>query len=420
MKLQEGVYLHFIDTDKFTTNRIKMRFAAPMSAKTVAGRVLAANILELANEDYPTAQAFRRKLAALYGAQFSTSVAKRGKVHFVDITISYVRADQLPDKEDLTGQLIDFLYSALFRPLKERNGFDSSLFEVEKKNLLSYLEAEVEDNFYHADVELSKLFYENEDVQIPRVARLDLVEQETAETAYKALRDMLKLDRIDIFVLGKVDKKLVQEGFERFAFTYRNPKLELELQQNYSNITREKIERKEARQSVLELAYHLQVVYNDVNCIPLLVLNGLFGGFSHSKLFMNVREKESLAYTIGSSVSIFSGMMKVYAGIDKENRLRTMQLIRRQLQDIKKGNFSEEDLSMTKSLLVNAATLAQDQQANLVEQAYNQAVLGERNLEWEEWVEAVNLVSREDILRVARCIRLQAIYFMEGEEDGIY
>lgn len=420
MKLQEGVYLHFIDTDKFTTNRIKMRFAAPMSAKTVAGRVLAANILELANEDYPTAQAFRRKLAALYGAQFSTSVAKLGKVHFVDITISYVRADQLPDKEDLTGQLIDFLYSALFRPLKERNGFDSSLFEVEKKNLLSYLEAEVEDNFYHADVELSKLFYENEDVQIPRVARLDLVEQETAETAYKALRDMLKLDRIDIFVLGKVDKKLVQEGFERFAFTYRNPKLELELQQNYSNITREKIERKEARQSVLELAYHLQVVYNDVNCIPLLVLNGLFGGFSHSKLFMNVREKESLAYTIGSSVSIFSGMMKVYAGIDKENRLRTMQLIRRQLQDIKKGNFSEEDLSMTKSLLVNAATLAQDQQANLVEQAYNQAVLGERNLEWEEWVEAVNLVSREDILRVARCIRLQAIYFMEGEEDGIY
>lgn len=420
MKLQEGVHLHFIDTDKFTTNRIKMRFAAPMSAKTVAGRVLAANILELANEDYSTAQAFRRKLAALYGAQFSTGVAKRGKVHFVDITISYVRADQLPDKEDLTGQLIDFLYSALFRPLKERRGFDSSLFEVEKKNLLSYLEAEVEDNFYHADVELSKLFYENEDVQIPRVARLDLVEQETAETAYKALRDMLKLDRIDIFVLGKVDKKLVQEGFERFAFTYRNPRLELELQQNYSNITREKIERKEARQSVLELAYHFQVVYNDVNYIPLLVLNGLFGGFSHSKLFMNVREKESLAYTIGSSVSIFSGMMKVYAGIDKENRLRTMQLIRRQLQDIKKGNFSEEDLSMTKSLLVNAATLAQDQQANLVEQAYNQAVLGERNLEWEEWVEAVNLVSREDILRVVRCIRLQAIYFMEGEEDGIY
>ncbi len=414
MKLQEGVHLHFIDTDKFTTNRIKMRFAAPMSIKTVAGRVLAANILELANEDYPTAQAFRRKLASLYGSQFSTSVAKRGKVHFVDITISYIRADQLPEKEDLTGQLIDVLYSALFRPLKEGKAFDSSLFEVEKKNLLSYLEAEVEDNFYHADVELSKLFYENEDVQIPRVARLDLVEQETAETAYKALRDMLKLDRIDIFVLGKVDQQVVQEGFERFAFTYRNPRLELELQQDYSNITREKIEQKEARQSVLELAYHLQVVYNDVNYIPLMVLNGLFGGFSHSKLFMNVREKESLAYTIGSSVSIFSGMMKVYAGIDKENRLRTMQLIRRQLQDIKKGNFSEEDLSMTKSLLVNAATLAQDRQTNLVEQAYNQAVLGDRNLAWQDWVSAVNLVSREDIVRVARLIRLQAIYFMEG------
>ncbi|HFH9838201.1 TPA: M16 family metallopeptidase [Streptococcus suis] len=419
MKLQEGVHLHFIETNKFTTNRIKLRFAAPMSAKTVAGRVLVANILEIANEDYPTAQAFRQKLATFYGAQFSTSVAKRGKVHFVDVTISYVRADQLPNQEDLTSQLLDFLYSALFRPLKERKGFARDLFEVEKKNLIAYLEAEVEDNFYHADVELGKLFYENENVQIPRVARLDLVEQETAETAYKALCDMLKLDRIDIFVLGEVDKRLVQEGFERFAFTYRNPKLELELHQEYSNITREKIERKEARQSILEIAYNLQIVYNDDNYIPLLVLNGLFGGFSHSKLFMNVREKEGLAYTIGSSVSIFSGMMKVYAGIDKENRLKTMQLIRKQLLDIKKGIFSEEDLSMTKFLLVNAATLAQDQQANLVEQSYNQAVLGQRNMDWEDWIAAVNLVSREDVIRVARLIRLQAIYFMEGEENEV-
>ncbi len=99
----------------------------------------------------------------------------------------------------------------------------------------------------------------------------------------------------------------------------------------------------------MELAYHLQVVYNDVNYPALMVFNGLLGAFSHSKLFMNVREKESLAYTIGSQVSIFSGMLKVYAGISRENRLRVMKLISKQLLDLKCGKFTEEELELTKT-----------------------------------------------------------------------
>lgn len=421
MKLQEGVYLHFIHTIKYTTNCIKLRFAAPMSAKTVAGRVLVANMLEIANEDYPTAVAFRRKLATLYGAQLSTTVTKRGQVHLVDLTISYVRAEQLPDKLDLTEEILSLLHSILFRPLvdKKSKSFDKELFEIEKNNLTAYLKSEIEDNFYHADVELNKLFFENEDVQIPRVSRLDLVAKETAETAYKALRDMIKFDRIDIFVLGKVNRDLVAKAFEDFAFTYRNPKLELEYQQNYSSVTREKIERKEARQSILELAYHLPVVYNDVNYVPLLVFNGLFGEFSHSKLFMNVREKEGLAYTIGSSINIFSGMMKVYAGINKENRVKVLQLINKQLRYIRIGRFTENELEMTKSMLIHSSTVAQDRQTSVLNQVYTQAVFDKRNLTWDDWVESVKSVSIQDISRVAQLVRLQAIYFMEGVEDDV-
>ena len=309
MELQEGVNLHFIESSKFTTNRIRVRFAAAMSEKTVAGRVLLANLLEMGNQDYPTARQLRMKLAALYGAHFSTSVSKRGRVHFVDVNISYVKSSFLLNKEDITLEIIDFLYACLFRPLKEGKAFNKKMFEVEKRNLLSFLESEVEDNFYHADVEMSRLYFNDEDIQVPRVARIDLVQKETAESVYEAYKRMLKMDRIDIFVAGEVNQLEVQNKFKNFDFTYRNPKLELEYSQDYSNIVHEKVERKVAQQSILELAYHLQVVYNDVNYPALLVFNGLFGAFSHSKLFMNVREKESLAYTIGSQVNIFSGML---------------------------------------------------------------------------------------------------------------
>ncbi|HFR3770698.1 TPA: M16 family metallopeptidase [Streptococcus suis] len=417
MKLQEGVELHFIESDKFTTNRIRVRFAAEMSEQTVAGRVLVANLLEMGNQDYPSAQRLRMRLAELYGAHFSTSVSKRGRVHFVDLTISYINPHYLPEQEDITGEIIDFLEACLFKPLKNGSAFKEDVFAVEKNNLLSFLETEVEDNFYHADVEMSKLYYEDEAVQIPRVGRIDLVEQVTAETAFKTYSNMLRLDKIDIFVLGQVDQALVQEKFSSFSFKYRNPKLELEYQQAYSKVTRERVERKEARQSILELAYHLQVVYNDVNYPALLVFNGLLGAFSHSKLFMNVREKESLAYTIGSQISIFSGMLKIYAGINRQDKLKAIKLIRQQVMALKQGKFTEDDLNLTKNMLVHSATLAQDRQNNLLEQVYNQVTMGQRNVTWGEWIEAINKVSREDILRVGQLVRLQAVYFMEGIKE---
>lgn len=417
MKLQEGIDLHFIETDQFTTNRIKVRFAAEMNEATVAGRVLVANILEMGNQDYPTAQEMRKRLAELYGAHFSTSVAKRGRVHLVDLTISYVNPCYLPNNEDITLAILDFLHACLFRPLKQGQGFDQKIFEVEKKNLINFLESEVEDNFYHADVELNKLFYQDKALQIPRVGRLDLVEKETAESVFKIYRNMLRVDKIDIFVIGTVNQDLVREKLETFKFTYRNPKLELEYQQEYSKVTREKVERKQARQSILELAYHLQVIYNDVNYPALVVFNGLLGAFSHSKLFVNIREKESLAYTIGSQVSIFSGMMKVYAGINRGDRLKVMKLISKQLLDLKRGKFTEDELDLTKNMLVHSATLAQDRQNNLIEQTYNQISMGERNLTWLEWIEAVKSVSIEDVVRVGKMINLQSVYFMEGTEE---
>lgn len=417
MELQEGVNLHFIESSKFTTNRIRVRFAAAMSEKTVAGRVLLANLLEMGNQDYPTARQLRMKLAALYGAHFSTSVSKRGRVHFVDVNISYVKSSFLLNKEDITLEIIDFLYACLFRPLTEGKAFNKKMFEVEKRNLLSFLESEVEDNFYHADVEMSRLYFNDEDIQVPRVARIDLVQKETAESVYEAYKRMLKMDRIDIFVAGEVNQLEVQNKFKNFDFTYRNPKLELEYSQDYSNIVHEKVERKVAQQSILELAYHLQVVYNDVNYPALLVFNGLFGAFSHSKLFMNVREKESLAYTIGSQVNIFSGMLKVYAGINREDRLRTMRLINREFLAIKRGQITEDELELTKKSLTHSATLAQDRQNNLIEQAYNEVCLGERNLTWQQWIDSINAVSIDDVLKVGKVIRLQAIYFMEGVDQ---
>ena len=147
----------------------------------------------------------------------------------------------------------------------------------------------------------------------------------------------------------------------------------------------------------------------------MVVLNALLGGFAHSKLFVNLREKEGLAYTISSNFDIFSGMMRIYAGIDRSNRTRTVALINRQIVDLKRGNFSQEELNQTKKMLRNSVLLAQDRQNTILERAYMASVLGKKFLSLEAWLEALEQVRKDDIIKAAGQLKLQAIYFMEGK-----
>ena len=415
MEIIKGVHLHFIQSEKFKTNKIKVRFSAPMSEKTIAGRVLTASMLETSNALYPTSQAFREKLANLYGANYSTSLSRRGLVHYLDINLSFVRDQFLSRKNMLADEILDFLKASLFFPLSNGQAFDTKTFEIEKRNVLTDLEAEIENHFYHAHRELNNLFYDLPEMRIPRVGTIELVEKETAETSFAAFQQMLNQDQIDFFFIGDFNEIAVREKIQEFQFSEREQPLQLSYQQNYSNITREKLEQRDVHQSIVELAYHFSSQYGDRSHLPLIVLNGLLGGFAHSKLFVNVREKESLAYTISSSFDIFSGLMRIYAGIDRTNRTKTIALINRQILDLKRGHFTDEELEQTKNMLKNSILLAQDRQNTLIERAYMSSVLGKKFLSLEAWLKALENVSKADLIEAAQQLKLQAIYFMEGK-----
>lgn len=415
MKLAQGVNLHFIQSTKFKTNKIKIRFSAPMSADTIAERVIVSSLLETANAVYPTSQLFREHLASLYGSNYSTSVSRRGLIHYVDVNVSFVRDSFLSRKNALTTKIIEFIKASLLSPLAHDGAFDSSIFDIEKKNLIHELESEVENHFYHAHLELNQLFYISREMQIPRVSTVELMRQVTSETSFSVFQKMLKEDQIDIFFIGDFNELAMQEQFELFKFSDRKQILSLNYQQNFSKILREGIEQKEAHQSILEMGYHFPIQYGEDSHIPLLVLNSLLGGYAHSKLFVEVREKASLAYTVSSSMDIFSGMLRVYAGIDRQNRNKAMTLINRQVTDLKRGNFSEEELQQTKKMLRNSALLSQDRQNSLLEMAYLSSILGEKFLAIDEWLIALENVQKEDVVSAANNLKLQAMYFMEGK-----
>lgn len=415
MELVKGVNLHFLQSKKFKTNKIKVRFSSPLDENTVAARVLVACMMETANQKYPTSQLFREKLASLYGVELSTSVSKRGRVHYVDLNISFVRDDFLSKKNVLTYEVLDIIETIFFSPLVVADYFDSDTFEVEKKNTISDLESEIEEPYYYAHGQLNQLFFEDETIGMSRLGKVDLVRQETAQTSLSQFNQMLQFDNIDFFFIGDFNEVAIVDRVNSFEFKPRDNHLSVNYQQPFTNVVREKLEQKQNQQSILELGYHFSTQYGESLHIPLVVLNGMLGAFSHSRLFQTIREKEGLAYTISSHFDIFTGFMRVFAGIDKESRTKVMTLIMRQLNDLKRGKFTDSELRLTKEMLVNTTLLAQDRQNTLIEREYLKTILGTKVLSLEEWLESINKVSREEIIETAKTINLQSVYFMEGK-----
>lgn len=414
MKIVDGVELHLIKNEKFKMNHITFRFSGDFNQKTVARRVLVAQILATANAEYPTAQRFRERLASLYGATLSTKVSTKGLVHIIDIELSFMKNRYTMAKENLLEEVIEFLYQVLFSPLVTVEQYQSKLFELEQANLINYLKADKDDSFYSSELGLKKLFFTNPASQTSKYGTAELAVVENSYTAFQEFQKMLREDRLDIFLLGEFDDYRMLQLFNRFPFEDRQKDLVFDYQQEFSNIVQEKLEVREVNQSVLQLGYSFPTRYGDKDYFTLLVFNGLFGGFAHSRLFTEIREKEGLAYTIGSHFDIFTGLLNVYAGIDKKNRNRAMQLINRQFSTIRTGRFSEALLKQTKKMLQVNLKLAGDSPKVLIERSYNGQYL-KNHYSVDDMIDNIDKVNKADVMQLTKNIKLQVLYFLEGK-----
>lgn len=416
MELVPGISAHFVQSKKFKTNKITIRFTAPLSLETIAGRMLSASMLETANQVYPTPQAFRRYLASLYGTDISTSAYRRGQAHILDLTFTYVRDDFLSKKNVLTSRILELVKQTLFAPLVQDGAFEPALFEIERKQLLASLATDMDDSFYFAHKELDSLFFRDERLQLRYSDLRNSISNESPESSYTCFQDALKNDRIDFFFIGDFNEVEITESLKSLPFTVRENGVTIQYHQSYSNVLSEGMVQRNVGQSILELGYHSPVKYGDDEHLPMLVMNGLLGEFAHSKLFTNVRENAGIAYTVSSQLDLFSGLLRMYAGIDRENRNQARKMMNHQLLDLKKGNFTDFELEQTKEMIRRSLLVAQDNQQTLVERVYLNALLGKSSFDIDRLVAKLENVDKEAVCKAANSLKLQAIYFMEGVE----
>lgn len=414
-QLAEGVNLHVLQTKQYKTVRIFVRFTTRLAKETLTKRSLLSSLLETNSLNYPVQTQLSAKLADLYGASFGLSVRKKGNLHWLNAGISFVNGKYVNDSE-IFNEAVDFLKEVLFYPNIKEQKFDQLTFDLEKNNLKLYLESLNEDKQTMASLALQELYFEQSDAQkIPSFGTIEDLEELSAESLATYYQEMIENDQVDIFVVGDVSEEEVKVALEKLPFTgrtYAHP--EIYYTQPKVNIIKERQIQEPVVQAKLNLAYQTDIYYDQPERFSLMVFNGLFGGFPHSKLFMNVREKESLAYYASSSVDTFRGFMSVQTGIDGKNRNQVLRLIHEQLESLRYGEVTELELAQTKAMLRNQYLLSLDAPQATIETAYLDNWLPETQLTDDEWLSRMENVTIHDIQNVAQKIELQAIFFLDG------
>lgn len=414
-QLAEGVNLHVLPTKQYKTIRIFIRFTAPLQQEVITKRSLLSSMLETNSLNYPDQTKLSAKLAELYGASFGLSVRKKGNLHWLNAGISFVNGEYVNDP-NLFSQAVDFLKEVLFYPNIKNQQFDQLTFDLEKNNLRLYLESLKEDKQTFASYALQELYFENSPEQkIPSLGVVEELDKITARSLAAYYQEMMANDQIDIFVVGDVDPDKAAEAVGQLPFEPRETAHpELFYTQPQVNIVKERQVREPIVQAKLNLAYQTNVYYDEPERFALMVFNGLFGGFPHSKLFMNVREKESLAYYASSSVDTFRGFMSVQTGIDEKNRNQVLRLIHEQLESLRNGEITDLELAQTKAMLRNQYLLSLDSPQAAIEASFLDSWLPETKLSDEEWLKRMESVTIKEIQQVAEQIELQVIFFLAG------
>ncbi|OJG83731.1 peptidase M16 inactive domain-containing protein [Enterococcus ratti] len=414
-QLAEGVNLHVLQTKQYKTVRIYVRFTTLLEKEVITKRSLLSSLLETNSLNYPDQTQLRAKLADLYGASFGVSVGKKGNLHWLNTMINFVNGKYVNDVT-LLKQAVEFLKEILFFPNIKEKKFDQLTFDLEKNNLKLYLESLSEDKQTLASLFLQELYFERSDAQkIPSVGSIEELQVLTAEALAMYYNQMMSKDQIDIFVIGDVSSEEVQKALSDLPFADRemlHP--EIFYTQPQENVIKEREVKESVTQAKLNLAYQTNIYYDQPARFPLIVFNGLFGGFPHSKLFMNVREKESLAYYASSSVDSFRGVLNVQTGIDGRKRNQVLHLIHEQLESLQNGEVTELELAQTKAMLRNQYLLSLDAPQAAIETAYLNSWLPTTKLTDEEWLKRIDKVTVEEVQQVARKIKLQAIFFLDG------
>ena len=410
-----GVTLRCCRDDRFKQGVLSLQFLRPMCREEAALNALLPAVLLRGTKHTPDMRSVTLRLDDLYGASVGALVRRIGDIQCTGLSCGFID-DRFTLEGALFAPMMAFLEEILLEPATEGNAFREDFVRSEKQNLIWAIEAQRNDKRSYATNQMLKALCQDDSYGIPRLGEISDVEAITPESLYAHYRKILTTSPVHVFYVGSADPETVADTLRPMLGKLAEAPITLPAQTGLTpGYYTEKEEILEVAQGKLCMGYVTPIHLRDSRYAAVQVCNTIFGAGMTSKLFMQVREKMSLCYDIGSGFHGSKGIMAVAAGIEFEKKDIVLQEIQNQLQMICDGNIANEELNAAKEALLSNLRSTHDS-PGAIESYYASAALSGIGMTPDVFMEKIRQVTAEDVSDAAKTLRLQTVYFLKGEK----
>ena len=415
-ELKQGIKLHTIKTDKFKTNLAAVFLTTRLKRETVTKNVVISSLLRRGSKNMPTQEDISKKMEEMYGAGFDCGLDKTGDNQVFKFYIETINDEFLPQTEEQMWKMsLEKLFEVIFNPYTENGGFKPEYVEQEKNNIKQKIEGKIDSKARYALDRCVEEMYPDKPYGLYKLGYVEDLPQMNEKNLYEAYQNLINNCKIDILVSGNIEedvKEFIIKNENIASLKEREPDFAGPKAEPREN-TEEKVvtESMEVTQGKLVLGLDVNLEKEDLK-YDALVYNAILGGTANSKLFQNVREKAHLAYVASSSYLRFKNNIFINCGIEISNYEKALNLIKEQIEAMKKGDFSDEDIKNAKKNIISTIRLIEDEQDTGLAYYFGQE-LAKTNMTPEKYMKRIESTKKDDIVNVANKVSINTIYFLK-------
>ena len=407
--IKNNVNLTFLPNEKFKRNRISISFIVPNEKEKATMYAVLPTLMERGYQDYPDMCMFSKKLSSMYGAEFSATTAVVGQNRILRFTVQGIKNQYCLNGEDLLGEMTDVILGVIFKPCVENGGFVSDWLEVEKVKLREEIEGEINDKRGYCVKMAQRKFFKEHKNGVERLGYLEDVDGINPVDLYNCYKEMLENSIVEIFVTAQQDEAITAKFAAAFAERKENNNHILPIEVMDKTDAETYGESMNIVQGKVCLYYTSERKLTEDERYHMLVASSIYGGTASSRLFKNVREKQSLCYYCAAAYNGFTGSMRVDSGVEHQNCDKVVEAVQKELADLISGEITEKEIGETKLVLLNSLDAVHDGLHGLEAWYLNEAIRGTWTAP--EQVKAkVQAVTAQNIKDVLSLLHLNVVY----------
>ena len=420
-EIKRGIKTHMIQTNKFKTNLFAIFLSVPLNRESVTQNALIPAVLRRGTENLKTQEEISIELENMYGATLDCGVEKTGDNQTLKFYLETLNDTFLPEQENLSKKAIELLLDVVFNPLTENGNLKKEYVDSEKKTIKRLIEGKIDNKDMYAYNRCIEEMYKNKPYGLYKYGYIEDLDKIDEKNLYEAYKNLLDESKIDIFVSGNYgNNDIIDVINENINIKNLKPREDKHIINTEEKERKEKVEvqtiqePKDVTQGKLVIGLDIDF-YEPDSKYAMCLYNVILGESATSKMFQNVREKAGLAYSARSTYVRQKNNIFIRAGIEIANYEKALNIIKEQLEDMKNGKFTDEDIENAKKYMVAGIKTVQDEQDSEITYYMGQELSG-RLIYFEDYINKINAVTRKQIDQIAKNININTIYFLKNNE----